>query len=169
MVPCVVEYEVCWDESSLLSRNVHTCACFWFSKQDRRENESGFAVPFYSLLWSRHLVVIRSTIWKAREVILVRSWNFRRKVSKYLLITHRNPLQCCLSLLLDDFSELCVFTQSLHHEQDSAPGQFQSRVKLVWIQTFPSRRVALPRLKNPFCPIFFTPSWEKNSWIRAFL
>ena len=42
-----------------------------------------------------------------------------------------------------------VCTQPLHYGQDLTQGIFPSRVKLVWIQTFPSPRlVALPRLRN---------------------
>ena len=36
-----------------------------------RERQFDFASSFYMLLWSRHLVAIRSTIWKARVVIFI--------------------------------------------------------------------------------------------------
>ena len=40
-----------------------------------------------------------------------------------------------------------VFTQPICHGQDPTQGQFLTGVQLVWIQGFPSRPVAIPRLK----------------------
>ena len=52
-----------------------------------------------------------------------------------------------------------AFTQPLHHGQDVTQGQFLSRAKLIWIQSFPSHKlVAKLRLKNLARPT----SCEKN-------
>ena len=49
-------------------------------------------------------------------------------------------------------SSMSVFTQP---RQNSKHGQFLSTVQMVWIQSFYSRLVAVPRLKNPIYPIIY--------------
>ena len=62
---------------------------------------------------------------------------------------------------------MCVFTQSLLNERDEAPSQFLRGVKLVSIQCFSSRLVALQRVKNPVSRIIHS-YLVREEWIHAF-
>ena len=49
-----------------------------------------------------------------------------------------------------------MFTQPLHHKQDLTRGQFLSEVKQVWIQSFPSRLVAISMFKSSVHPTIYS-------------
>ena len=48
-----------------------------------------------------------------------------------------------------------VFTQPLRHREDATQGQFLSRVRLVWIQSFSSRQTVVPKLKSSVRPTIY--------------
>ena len=53
----------------------------------------------------------------------------------------------------------CIFTQPFRQMYGVTQDQFLSREKLSWIQSFLSPKlVAIPKLKNPVCPIYLVDS-----------
>ena len=64
------------------------------------------------------------------------------------------------------FGEVCIYPTPLHG-QIVTQGQFLSRVKLVWRQSFPfPRLIALSKLKNLIC--LFTHSWGRTDGFMPF-
>ena len=48
-----------------------------------------------------------------------------------------------------------LYLPTPQHEQDMIQGQFLKEVQQVWIQSFPSRPFAIPRLKNLRYPTIY--------------
>ena len=114
-------------------------------------------------LWIKYnLFVCMRVSWKVHRLTKIPSWNVTKWGLFFNIVTFtvHSLLQLVLQCLDPignkihqhyhmNFSAQFVFTQPLYFKQGVTQGQFLSRVKLVWIQNFPSSRlVALPTLKS---------------------